>query len=152
MPHILTFNNSRSPSLLHAFFNFDFWSILVPTWPQLGPQIHPKIHPRAIKNRSQIAYYFWFVFWLIFHWFFIDFRPQNQSKIHQKSTPKSSQELNNKKSKTSILYWNLQYIRALGYVMLYTKFNKKRFKIHQKTFLKSTPQLASILGPTWLHF
>ena len=23
-PKILTFNNSRSPSLLHAFFNFDF--------------------------------------------------------------------------------------------------------------------------------
>ena len=36
--------------------------------------------------------------------------------------------------------------------MLHTKFYKKRTHIHQKTPLKSRPQLASILEPTWLHF
>ena len=36
--------------------------------------------------------------------------------------------------------------------MLGQKINKNPSKIHHKTALKSTPQLASILEPTWLHF
>ena len=47
---------------------------------------------------------------------------------------------------------NLQYDRALGYVMLYTKINKKWSNIHQKTTLKSMLQFWSILEPTWLYF
>ena len=46
----------------------------------------------------------------------------------------------------------LQYIRALGYVMLCTTINKNRPNILQKTVLKSMLQLGSILEPTWLHF
>ena len=130
----------------------DFEANLAPTWPQLGPQIHPKIHPRATKNRSQIASYFWSVFWSIFHWFFIDFRCQNQPKIYQKSIPKSSQEHINKKLKTSILYCNLQYIRALGYVMLCTKLKKKWYRNPFKNSSQINTKLGSILHPTWLHF
>ena len=36
--------------------------------------------------------------------------------------------------------------------MLSQQINKKRPNIHQKIPLKSTPQLGSILAPTWLHF
>ena len=36
--------------------------------------------------------------------------------------------------------------------MLSQQINKKRSNIHQKTTLKSRPQLESILEPTWLHF
>ena len=39
-----------------------------------------------------------------------------------------------------------------GHAMLSQQINKKRPNIHQKTPLKSTPQLGSILAPTWLHF
>ena len=49
-------------------------------------------------------------------------------------------------------HYNLQYDRALGYVMLYTKINQKWSNIHQKTTLKSMLQFWSILEPTWLHF
>ena len=47
---------------------------------------------------------------------------------------------------------NLEYDRALGYVMLYTKINKTWSNIHQKTTLKSMLQFWSILEPTWLYF
>ena len=122
-------------------------------WSQLGPNLAPKSTPKSTQEPSKIDPKSHLIFDLFFDRFFIDFRCQNQPKIYQKSIPKSSQEHINKKLKTSILYCNLQYIRALGYVMLCTKFKKKKtFIIHQKTFLKSTSQLASILGPTWLHF
>ena len=126
-----------------------FWSQL---GPNLAPKIHPKTHPRAIKNRSQIVSYCWSVFWLIFHRFFIDFRPQNHSKIYQKSSLKSSQEHINKKLKTSILYCNLQYTRALGYVMLCTKFKKKWYRNPFKNSSQINTKLGSVLHPTWLHF
>ena len=47
---------------------------------------------------------------------------------------------------------NSQYGRTLGYVMLCTKINTKRPNVLQKTALKSTLQLGSILEPNWLHF
>ena len=46
----------------------------------------------------------------------------------------------------------LQYNRALGYVMLYTKINKHGANIHQKTTLKSMLQCSLILETTWLYF
>ena len=39
-----------------------------------------------------------------------------------------------------------------GDAMLRQEINKKHSNIDQKTPLKSTPQLGSILEPTWLHF
>lgn len=48
-----------------------------------------------------------------------------------------------------ISYELRQRIRDFGDSRLCTRFNKRRSKIHQKTPLKSTLQLASILGPTW---
>ena len=84
--------------------------------------------------------------------FFDDFRPPKQQKNNNKSIDKSSQQHNNKKSKKCISYWQGQWIRALGHVMLCTKFNKNGAKIPSKTIVKSTSQLGSILEPTWLHF
>ena len=49
-------------------------------------------------------------------------------------------------------YWQGHRIRDFGHSMLCTRFNKRRSKIHQKTPLKSTLQLASILEPTWPYF
>ena len=40
----------------------------------------------------------------------------------------------------------------IGHAMLRPKINKDSAKSHPKTLLKSIPQLASILEPTWLHF
>ena len=97
----------------------------------------------------------WVPFLAHFRWFFIDFQCQNRPNIYQKSIPKSSQEHINKKLKPSILYCNLQYICALGYVML-CNWRKNDTEILSKTTLKSTPnldrfctQLGSILGGFW---
>ena len=84
--------------------------------------------------------------------FLLDFRTPNHQKTIQKSTKKSAQQSNNEKSKKCISYWQGQWIRALGHVMLCTKFNKNDAKIPSKTTVKSTSQLGSILEPTWLHF
>ena len=40
----------------------------------------------------------------------------------------------------------------IGHAMLRQKINQNGAKSHSKTALKSTPQLASISEPTWLHF
>ena len=40
----------------------------------------------------------------------------------------------------------------IGQAMLRPQINKKFAKSLSKTALKSPPQLASILEPTWLHF
>ena len=40
----------------------------------------------------------------------------------------------------------------IGHAMLRPQINNKCAKSPSKTALKSTPQLASILEPTWLHF
>ena len=50
------------------------------------------------------------------------------------------------------MYFNLQYIRALGYVMLCTKFNKKWYRNPFKNSSQINTKLGSILNPTWLHF
>ena len=125
-------------------------------WSQLGPNLAPKSTPKPIQEPSKIDPKSHLIFDLFFDRFFIDFRCQNEPKIYQKSTPKSSQEHINKKLKTSILYCNLQYIRALGYVMLCTKLKKNDTEILSKIALKSTPnldrfctQLGSILGGFW---
>ena len=55
------------------------------------------------------------------------------------------------KKKKSISYCNLQYNRALGYVMLFTKIYKNRLNNLQKTALKSMLEVGAILEPTWPH-
>ena len=131
-------------------------SILLPICPPLGAQLGPKIAPKSLQEPSKTDPKSHLIFDLFFdrffHWFFIDFRCQNRPKIYHKSIPKSSQEHINKKLKTSILYCNLQYIRALGYVMLCTKFNKKWYRNPFKNSSQINTKLGSILHPTWLHF
>ena len=48
-----------------------------------------------------------------------------------------------------MFFINFKY-SSLG--MLRSKINKNGAKIPSKTSVKSTPQLASILEPIWLHF
>ena len=84
--------------------------------------------------------------------FLIDFRPQNWSKIDQKTINKSSQQHINKKSKNYKKRRIVYDVSHFGHAMLSQQINKKRPNIHQKIPLKSTPQLGSILAPTWLHF
>ena len=50
------------------------------------------------------------------------------------------------------MYCNLQYIRALGYVMLCTKLKKKWYRNPFKNSSQINTKLGSILHPTWLHF
>ena len=50
------------------------------------------------------------------------------------------------------MYCNLQYSRALGYVMLYTKLNKKWYRNPFNNSSQINTKLGSILHPTWLHF
>ena len=133
-------------------FLMDFGPNLAPTWAPRWTPNRSKIAPRDIRNRFKIVSYFWSLLWPIFDIFLADFRPQNQSKINQKSINKPFKQHNNKKSKKCISYWQGQWIRAFGHVMLCTKFNKIGAKIPSKTSVKSTSQLGSILEPTWLHF
>ena len=126
--------------------------ILVPTWLQLGIQNRPKIDPRAIQTPSQLASCFRSPFGWIFERIFIDFRLPNRPKINQNSIKKSTQHHNNQKTKKLIITRQGRWNRALGHVMLATKMYKNPHSNLQKTGLKSTPQLGSILWPTWPHF
>ena len=82
----------------------------------------------------------------------MDFRHPNRPKFNQKVNPTTQQpryRKNIKFSNSSTLFTDFSYF-ALG--MLRYIFNKNGAKIPSKTNVKSTPQLASILVPTWLHF
>ena len=70
-----------------------------------------------------------------------------RSKINQKTINKSSKQHNNKKSKTSISYCNLQYNRAFAYVMLTQHNIKNEYKTIQKSLLKTTPHSDLIFTP-----
>ena len=50
------------------------------------------------------------------------------------------------------MQFSLDIKKGLHVVALFQKINKNDAKILSKTAFKSTPQLGSILWPTWLHF
>ena len=132
--------------------SFDFGANLAPTWAPTWAQNRSKIVPRALRNPSQIASCFRSLLGSILDRFLVDFRPQNWSKINQKTINKSFQQHINKKSKNYKKRRTIYDFSHFGHAMLSQQINKKRPNIHQKTPLKSTPQLGSILAPTWLHF
>ena len=78
-------------------------SILVPTWLQLGSQLGLKIDQKSIQEPSKIHLNLHLVFDRFLDRFLIDFwsifDPPNRSKIHHKSTNKSSQQHNNQNFK-----------------------------------------------------
>ena len=77
---------------------------------------------------------------------------QNQSKINHKLNPTAQQPQYRKTNKfgdSSTFFIDFSY-SSLS--MLRSKINKNGAKIPSKTSAKSTPQLASILVPIWLHF
>ena len=123
--------------------------------PNLEPkssQNRSKSNPRCIQNRILFLITFWMDFWWIFGGFSTSTSTKNQSKMNQKVNPTTQQPRYRKTTKfgdSSTFFIDFSYF-ALG--MLRSKINKKRSNIHQKTSLKSTPQLVPILVPTWLHF
>ena len=127
----------------------DFGPNLAPTWSPNPAQNLSKSRQKSIPNRI-------FFLNLFFDWFVIDFFTICDPKITPKSIKNQSQ--NQPKSpiaKISKIYkkrrttYDFSYF---GHAMLGQKVYKNPSKIHHKTALKSTPQLASILEPTWLHF
>ena len=125
-------------------------------WLQLGPNLPPKSSPKPTQEPSKIDPKSHLIFDLFFNRFFIDFSSIFDPKIIQKSIKNQSQ--NQPKSPTakiSKIYKKRKTVydfSHFGHAMLEHKINKNQSKIHHKTALKSTPQLASILEPTWLHF
>ena len=131
-------------------------SIFDRLWSQLGPNLAPKSTPKSTQEPSKIDPKSHLIFDLFFDRFFIDFSSIFDPKITQKSIKNQSQ--NQPKSPTAKISKIYKKRRTVydfshfGHAMLEQKINKNQSKIHHKTDLKSTPQLASILGPIWLHF
>ena len=125
-------------------------------WSQLGPNLAPKSTPKSTQEPPKIDPKSHLIFDLFFDRFFIDFSSIFDPKINQKSIKNQSQ--NQPKSPTAKISKIYKKRRTVydfsyfGHAMLGQKINKNPSKIHHKTALKSTPQLASILEPTWLHF
>ena len=126
---------------------------------QLGSNLAPNLAPKSTKNRSKshpnsiltcilFSIAFWIDFGRNFHRFSILKSTKNQPKFNKKST----QHHNNQKTKKFIITRQGRWIRALGHVRLATKMYKNPYNNLQKTGLESTPQLGSILWPTWPHF
>ena len=136
----------------HSFFDIVFYRFLS----QLGPNLAPKSTPKPTQEPSKIDPKSHLIFDLFFDRFFIDFSSIFDPKITPKSIKNQSQ--NQPKSpiaKISKIYKKHRTVydfSYFGHAMLGQKINKNPSKIHHKTALKSTPQLASILEPTWLHF
>ena len=125
-------------------------------WSQLGPNLAPKSTPKSIQEPPKIDPKSHLIFDLFFDRFFIDFSSIFDPKITPKSIKNQSQ--NQPKSPTAKISKIYKKRRTVydfsyfGHAMLGQKINKNPSKIHHKTALKSTPQLASILEPTWPHF
>ena len=125
-------------------------------WSQLGPNLAPKSSPKPTQEPPKIDPKSHLIFDPFFDRFFIDFSSIFDPKINQK--PIKNQSQNQPKSpiaKISKIYKKQRTVydfSYFGHAMLGQKINKNPSKIHHKTALKSTPQLASILEPTWLHF
>ena len=126
-------------------------------WLQLGPNLAPKSTPKSTQEPSKINPKSHLIFDLFFDRFFIDFSLIFDPKI----TPKSIKNQSQNQPKSPIAKISKIYKKKhrticdfsyFGYAMLEQKINKNRSKIHHKTAPKSTPQLASILEPIWLHF
>ena len=133
-----------------------FWSqfglILPPNLEPKSNQNRSKSHPRCIQNRILFLITFWIDFWWIFDGFSASKSTKNQSKMNQKVNPTSQQPRYRKTTKfgdSSTFFIDFNNF-ALG--LLRSKIYKKWSNIHQKTSLKSIPQLAPIFVPTWLHF
>ena len=140
---------------LHVILHPFFYRFLV----QLGSNLAPNLAPKSTKNRSKsrpnsnltcilFSIAFGIDFGRNFHRFSTPKSTKNQSKFNKKST----QHHNNQKTKKFIITRQGRWIRAFGHVMLATKMYKNPYNNPQKTGLKSTPQLGSILWPTWPHF
>ena len=125
-------------------------------WSQLGPNLAPKSTPKPTQEPSKIDPKSHLIFDLFFDRFFIDFSSIFDPKINQKPIKNQSQnQLKSPIAKISKIYKKRRTVydfSYFGHVMLGQKINKNPSKIHHKTALKSTPQLASILEPTWPHF
>ena len=125
-------------------------------WFQLGPNLAPKSLPKPTQEPPKIDPKSHLIFDLFFDRFFIDFSSIFDPKITPKSIKNQSQ--NQPKSPTAKISKIYKKRRTVydfshfGHAMLSQQINKKRPNIHQKTPLKSRPQLGSILAPTWLHF
>ena len=133
-----------------------FFSILEPTWSQLGVKLASKIDQKSFqepfKFHPQSHLVFLSVFGSIFNGFLIDFRPPHPSKNTRKSIDEVTQQYNNQQAKKSISYCSLQYIRAFGHFMFCCTSNENRYNILRKIALESMLQVTSIFRPTWLHF
>ena len=104
-------------------------SIWHPTWLHFGLVLAPKLEPNWHQDALKID-------------------PTN----HQKINPQASQQANNEKSKNAQNHYNLQYVRALGYLNLGRKTIKNGSNILPKLASKTMLQIRAILEPTWLHF
>ena len=130
-------------------FLIDFGPNLVPTWPPNPAQNPPKSHQKSISNRILFLICFLIDFLSIFYRFSTPKSTKNPSKINPKINPRAQLPKYQKSIKNVQTLYDFSHF---GHAMLEQKINKNQSKIHHKTDLKSTPQLASILGPTWLHF
>ena len=133
---------------LTSFF-IDFYPNLAPTWPPNPSQNPPKSHQKSIPNRILFLICFLIDFSSIFHRFSTPKSIKNLSKINPKINSRAPLPKYQKSIKKHRTVYDFSYF---GHAMLKQKINKNLSKIHHKTALKSTPQLASILEPTWLHF
>ena len=132
--------------LFSFFFDIDFWWILVPTWPQLGPQLGPQIRPQPLQEPSKILSKSHLIFECIFNRFLIDFGPQNQQKINQKSFQKSTQQPNSQNSKK----YKKEPKGFLYFLLLRQCFVV--YKMQQKTVPHSSKNTSQSNTPTWIDF
>ena len=129
---------------------------MAPTWPQLGPQLGPQIAPRSLQEPSKIHTRSHLMFDLFFDRFLTGFDRfstpksiKNPSQINQQIIP-TAQQPTIQPCQNSLSFCVLLATSAIScYVEM---FDKNGSNILPKTALKSTPQLGSILEPTWLHF
>ena len=132
------------------------FSILVPTWLQLGSQLGLKIDQKSSSEPSKPHPNLHLVFDCFLDRFLIDFWSIFDPQINKKSIKnRSKSQPNRPTTKIAKSMKNVETVYSFcyfGLVMLWWKINKNGAEIPSKTTVKSTPQLASILNPTWLHF